>query len=84
MITPTLNINGTSARDLIDPRQQAWKLLDDVVEALQQATPNGRDYPGDADRCSVDRGLHYDRIKLLRDLQGALLTEALAIKAQEA
>lgn len=83
LITPQLNINGSSARDLIDPRQQAWKLIDDVVEALAQVTPNGRDYPGNAVACTADRELHYDRIKALRELQGWLLAEALAIQDQE-
>lgn len=83
LITPKLNINGTSARDLIDPRQQAWKAIDDVVDILQQATPNGRDYPGNAVACVADRELHYDRIKALRDLQTVLLQEALLIQDQE-
>lgn len=83
LITPQLNINGTSARDLIDPRQQAWKAIDDVIDHLQQATPNGRDYPGNATACTADRELHYDRIGALRELQAVLLREALLIQDQE-
>lgn len=83
LITPKLNINGTSARDLIDPRQQAWKAIDDAIDHLQQATPNGRDYPGNNTACVADRELHYDRIKALRDLQAVLLQEALLIQDQE-
>lgn len=83
MITPKLNINGSSATDLIEPRQQAWKAIDDVVELLQQITPNGRDYPGNAVACTADREAHYDRIAALRLLQDVLLHEALAIKDQE-
>lgn len=83
MITPTLNINGSSAHDLIEPRQQAWKLLDDVVEALQQITPNGRDYPGNSTALMADRVEHYLRIEDLRDLQATLLREALHIKDQD-
>ena len=83
MITPKLNINGSSAQDLIDPRQQAWKLIDDVVEQLQRVTPNGRDYPGNDVACTADREEHYDRIAMLRELQDILLHEALAIKDQE-
>lgn len=84
MITPKLNINGSSAQDLIDPRQQAWRLIDEVVEQLQRATPNGRDYPGNDVACTADREEHYDRIAKLRNLQHMLLQEALAIKDQEA
>lgn len=83
MITPKLNINGTGAKDLIDPRQRAWKAIDAVVELLQQVTPNGRDYPGNAVACTADREEHYDRITALRQLQDVLLGEALAIKDQE-
>lgn len=83
MITPKLNINGSSAEDLIAPRQRAWQLIDDLVEQLQRVTPNGRDYPGNAVACTADREEHYDRIDALRKLQHTLLHEALAIKDQE-
>jgi hypothetical protein len=82
MITPKLNINGSSAHDLIEPRLRAFKLLDDAVDALQDATPNGRDYPGNQVACIADREEHYDRIKMLRKLIDTLLHEALAIKEQ--
>ena len=83
LITPRLNINGTSAVDLIDPRRKAIDLIGELVETLKQVTPNGRDYPGDNDACVADRELHYDRIKALRDLQAALLQEAVQIMQQE-
>jgi hypothetical protein len=83
MITPKLNINGSSAQDMIDPRQRAWKQIDDLVDTLQQITPNGRDYPGNAVACTADREEHYDRIAALRALQAELLREALAVKDQE-
>ena len=52
-IAPTLNINGTSAADLIDPRRAAFDALTNVIIILKQVTPNGRDYPGNADRCQM-------------------------------
>lgn len=82
-ITPTLNINGTSADDLIQPRMAARELLDDVIKTLKQVTPNGRDYPGDNDRCVADREIHYARLQMLREIQDALVFEALTIKRQE-
>ena len=42
MIRPTLNINGSSAFDLIDPRRAAMDHLMDAIEALKQVTPHGR------------------------------------------
>jgi hypothetical protein len=83
MITPKLNINGSSAQDLIEPRQRAWKQIDDLVDTLQQITPNGRDYPDGVMDCITDIDEHYDRLSMLRALQAELLHEALAIKEQE-
>jgi hypothetical protein len=84
MITPKLNINGSSAQDLIDPRQRAWKQIDDLIDTLQQITPNGRDYPGNAVACTADREEHFARIGGLLALQDELMHEAVAIKEQEA
>lgn len=82
LITPKININGSSADDLINPRIEADRLIGEVISALQQATPNGRDYPGDNKACVADRELHYERIKALRSLQDTLFQEALTIKRQ--
>lgn len=82
MITPRININGTSANDLINPRIKADHLLAEVIETLKQITPNGRDYIGNNTACIADREEHYDRIKALRNLQDILIQEALAIKDQ--
>lgn len=83
MIRPTLNLNGSSAFDLIDPRRTAMGLIDEVIDALKQATPNGRDYPGDNDRLTADRNIHFDRLAALHTLREALLDEALYIQKQE-
>ena len=83
MIRPTLNINGSSAFDLIDPRRTAMDLLLEAIDALKQATPNGRDYPGDNDRCIADREIHFDRLAVLHTLREELLDEALHVQQQE-
>lgn len=83
MIRPVLNINGSSAFDLIDPRRTAMDLLQDAIKALKQATPNGRDYPGEYDRCAADRTLHFDRLAALHTLREELLEEALHVQQQE-
>jgi hypothetical protein len=82
MIRPTLNLNGTNAFDLIDPRRDAMDALRDAIEALKQATPNGRDYLGDRDRLIADRDTHFDRIAALHTLRNELLDEALHIGNQ--
>ena len=83
MITPTLNINGSSAFDLIDQRRNAMDALLEAIDALKQLTPNGRDYPGHYDRCIADRETHFDRLSALHAMREELLDEALHIKQQE-
>ena len=82
MITPQININGSSADDLINPRLQAMDHLMDAIEALSQAVPNGRDYPGNTIACLADREEHYDRIKAIKAIREAIYAEAIAIKSQ--
>ncbi len=82
MINPTININGTSADDLIEPRKAAYDALKTAIRALQQVTPNGRDYPGDNDQCVQDREWHYARLKALDIIAAEIVAEAVAIKNQ--
>jgi hypothetical protein len=83
MIRPTVNISGSNPEDLIRARLDASRAVNTVIEYLKYATPNGRDYPGDNERCVADRETHYARLRALRDLQGVLLEEALAIRDQQ-
>jgi hypothetical protein len=82
MIRPTLNINGSSADDLIQPRIAAYDALQAAIKALQQVTPNGRDYPGDNDQCVADRQAHYTRLKAIHTIAAELVAEAVLIKEQ--
>jgi hypothetical protein len=83
MIRPTLNPNGSSAFDLIDPRRNAMGLINELIDALKQVTPNGRDYPADTLACVADREIHFDRLAALHTLREELLDEALHIQRQE-
>jgi len=83
MIRPTLNINGSDAFDLINPRRDAMDLINELIEALKQVTPNGRDYICDRERFIADRNTHFDRLAALRVLREELLEEALHIGNQE-
>lgn len=83
MIRPILNINGSDAFDLIDARRNAMDLLLEAIDALKQATPNGRDYPGQYDLLTADRNLHFNRLAALHTLREELLDEALYIQQQE-
>lgn len=82
MIRPILNINGTSAEELIQTRRNAVKALDAVMKALQEMTPNGRDYPGQQDRCRADRELHYSRFAQLDAMRNQIMDEAFGIMRQ--
>ena len=84
MIRPILNNNGTDAFDLIDARRNAMDLINELIEALKQVTPNGRDYIGDTDRLTADRNLHFDRLAALHTLREELLDEALYIQKEAA
>ena len=83
MIRPILNNNGTDAFDLIDARRNAMDLINELIDALKQVTPNGRDYIGDTDRLTADRNLHFDRLAALHTLREELLDEALYIQKEE-
>jgi hypothetical protein len=83
MIRPILNNNGTDAFDLIDPRRTAMGLIDEVIDALKQVAPNGRDYMCQRDLLAADRALHFDRLAALHTLRNELLEEALHVQQQE-
>lgn len=82
LITPTLNINGSSFDDLTTPRIEALDMINDLIEVLRKVTPNGRDYPGNDTALQTDRETHYSRISALRVLQVSLLDECIAIRNQ--
>jgi hypothetical protein len=82
MITPTLNINGSSADDLIEPRIAAYDALRDVIKTLAQVTPHGRDYLGDNDRFAADYVAHYDRLNALHKIAAEIVAEAVNIQEQ--
>ena len=82
MITPTLNLNGSSLTDLTHPRIAAYDALRDVIKILGQVTPHGRDYLGDNDRFAADYVAHYDRLNALHKIAAEIVAEAVAIKEQ--
>lgn len=82
MIRPIININGSSADDLTHPRIAAYDALQAALKALQQVTPNGRDYPGDNDKCVADRQAHYDRLAVITAIAAGISGEGFAINEQ--
>lgn len=41
---PTIHMNGTSRKELLDQMVNAINAIETAMEALQKACPNGRDY----------------------------------------
>ena len=82
MIQPIVNINGTDARELVQHRRDAVTAIDKLLDVLKQVAPNGRDYPGEQDRCQSDRQTHFDRLRDLGALRDALTREAVGILNQ--
>jgi ABC-type transporter Mla subunit MlaD len=69
MTFPTIHRNGTSANELLRQTFDASDALRTAIEALQQASPNGRDYyqQGGAAFTSAVRE-HTARVERLRDV----------------
>lgn len=43
---PFVNINGDSSRSLIEQNLNVHQKLQEAIDAMRQATPHGRNYPG--------------------------------------
>ena len=82
MILPIINNNGTSREEHIELRKEAIRALNAAIERLRALTPNGRDYPGETDRCVSHREMHYARIATIETVSEELLAEAVAIKME--
>lgn len=69
MTFPTLHLNGTSAKDLLEGFERAYAALHDAQAALAQTAPNGRDFyvqqPGSYEKALIE---HSRRMKQLRDV----------------
>ncbi len=51
MTFPTIHMNGTSAKSLMEDIDHAYHAINAAMDALRRMSPNGRDYypqPGDA------------------------------------
>lgn len=79
LLTPTVNHNGTSRRDLVHQRLVASAAIDGAIDALKGMTPHGRDYPAGPDALNADRDIHWTRMAALAALRDALIQEGLAL-----
>ena len=73
MITPTIHLNGTSARDLAEVYSNAARAVDEAIDAIAQASPNGRDYyPQGPDAMAKAVDEHSARLEALRQIRTEL------------
>jgi len=83
-LKPQININGTSAKELVQLRLDAYEALRVAANALAAMSPHGRDYiTAPAHQYKIDRAAHRNRIMALENLRAALADEALDIQSQE-
>lgn len=62
---PTVHLNGTSRRYLLETHQRAFGALGEALEAIKAAAPNGRDFYPQGERAIVD-AIEQHRDRLLR------------------
>ena len=41
---PIVHLNGTARETLVEQREAIWEAANNLIEAMKQAAPNGRDY----------------------------------------
>lgn len=83
MMTPMIHLNGSSRERLLEQQTDAAAALREALEALVEASPNGRDYyPQGSGAVQAAMREHEDR---LRRIQSVLCEiEALAEAISEA
>ncbi|MFO0190301.1 MAG: hypothetical protein ACK54F_03525 [Planctomycetia bacterium] len=83
LVTPTINMNGTDARDLMDALDNAMLSLHDASKALSKCSPHGRDYHMQGpDAIAIAIRQHISRMQRLADISTELMTISLAVADQ--
>lgn len=73
MITPSIHMNGTSRDELVQQVCSAAEAVQNAMDALSKACPNGRDYYPQGDR-AIGKALseHRDRMARLKSVHDEL------------
>lgn len=75
-VMPFVHMNGTSAEELLQVREDAYSAISEALDKLRQMAPNGRDYypvPGSMEKAVQQ---HQRRMKALSDIMTELEEEA--------
>lgn len=84
IIAPTVNLNGTSSRELIEQIRTAHLALLEAFRALQKASPHGRDYQTvPTERYTLARHQHNIRLVRLDNTIKELEEIGVQIQSQE-
>ncbi len=81
-ILPTVNLNGTSADELLAQIAAVLLASNTLREALKSATPHGRDYPN-PDDITAAREQHFARLQALENIENDMVTMGLSIVRQQ-
>jgi hypothetical protein len=80
---PTVHLNGTKGRVLVDQLQNASEALHKALAALAEASPHGRDYyPQGESAFQTAAGAHADRLRAVQKVKDDCDAIALAIYDQ--
>ena len=82
IITPIIHMNGSGKRALIDQLCAAYRAVQDAMDALRQASPNGRDYYLEPGRLQKAEAQYQTRCESLKAVAESLEAEADAIQTQ--
>lgn len=85
VVAPSVHMNGTSQKSLLDSRGDAYDALNKAYEVLKQTAPNGRDYYVSDDPKSLERATeqHMARLRAIQSVMDSLESEMDLILQQE-
>jgi hypothetical protein len=79
IMNPIVNINGDSRKTLVDTRIATIRAIEELMKALQETKPHGRNYLGDTERYNADLLIYGTRFNALDKMRNEIQEEALAI-----
>lgn len=85
LITPRVNLNGTSKEDLVRQYTRVMRHLDETLGLMGEATPHGRDFqtfPDGAMLTTSARAAWHDRMQVLSAIRAEVEKLAISINDQ--
>ena len=84
LIPPVINSNGTSVDELLSRQRDVIDALHEVMDALNEATPHGRDYQTLEPSVGRDaRRAHGERWIIINNIREEYIQQAIAISKQK-